>query len=333
MEPYRDVVSSYTGFAAEAKDSPTFVEWALGVAGDAEVVEWISTLPPLKQQPNLVFAAARWHGVPAPGPYSGLREALLGDDGTIRATIMRRATQTNEVGRLATLLPVFSALETVHGPLALLEVGASAGLCLYPDLWSYRWRTDTGVHELFTEQFPDAAGVLPCRVKGEAPLPTRVPKVSWRGGLDLHPLDVTDSDEMAWLENLVWPEQTERRDRLAHAVALARTDPPTIRRGDLLSDLPDLVDEASQYGTPVVFHSAVLAYVHPDDRPKFEATMAELVARGRCHWVSNEGKQVLTGVTATGPEIPESLPTFVLGVNGRMVARTHGHGSTLRWTA
>ncbi len=66
---------------------------------------WIDTLPGIKKQPNLVFAAARWHGVPAPGPYAGLRDALLADDGAIRATILARSTQTNEVGRLATLLP------------------------------------------------------------------------------------------------------------------------------------------------------------------------------------------------------------------------------------
>ena len=73
---------------------------------------WIESLPGLKRQPNLVFAAARWHGVPAPGPYDGLRDALLADDGVIRATIMARATQTNEVGRLATLLPAFACWPT-----------------------------------------------------------------------------------------------------------------------------------------------------------------------------------------------------------------------------
>ena len=72
------------------------------------MLAWIDELPGLKKQPNIVFAAARWHGVPAPGPYAGLRAALLGDDGTIRATIMARSTQTNEVGRLATLLPAFA---------------------------------------------------------------------------------------------------------------------------------------------------------------------------------------------------------------------------------
>ena len=86
------------------------------------MLAWLAELPAIKQQPNLVFAAARWHGVPAPGPYAGLREALLGDDGSIRDTILTRSTQTNEVGRLATLAPAFALLG--EEPLALLEVGA-----------------------------------------------------------------------------------------------------------------------------------------------------------------------------------------------------------------
>ncbi len=103
------LISRYRDFAAAtAGQSDCFTQWSLAVAADADVLRWIGTLPRPKQQPNLVFAAARWHGVEAPGPYEGLRAALLGDDGAIRATIMTRATQTNEVGRLATLMPVFA---------------------------------------------------------------------------------------------------------------------------------------------------------------------------------------------------------------------------------
>jgi hypothetical protein len=44
------------------------------------------------------------------------------------------ATQTNEPGRCAVLLPVLAGLSE---PLALLEVGAFAGLCLLPDFYAY----------------------------------------------------------------------------------------------------------------------------------------------------------------------------------------------------
>ena len=324
MEPYADVVDAYTGFAASVRDdSPCFSAWAGGVVGDPEVLAWLAHLPTPKQQPNLVFAAARWHGVPAPGPYAGLREALLGDDGTIRATILARATQTNEAGRLATLTPAFAQLG--DGPLALLEAGASAGLCLYPDRWAYRWATTDGLVER------GAGPVLECAVSGKLPDDVEVPVVAWRRGLDLNPLDVTDADQMAWLTTLVWPEHDDRRRRLVSAVEVARVEPPVVVAGDLMTDLPALVDEAARHATPVVFHSAVVAYLEPAERARFHDLMSGLVAAGRCHWVSHEGANVLPEVTSTGPEVPSDLSTFVLGVDGRAVAWTHGHGRTMTW--
>ncbi|MGK2875315.1 MAG: DUF2332 domain-containing protein [Nocardioides sp.] len=325
MEPYADVAESYRNFAAYAvSDSETFAAWATHVADDDAAREWIASLPAVKQQPNLVFAAARWHGVPAPGPYDRFRDRLLTDDGSLRATILARATQTNEVGRLATLLPAFGGID---GPLALLEVGASAGLCLYPDRWGYAWETPRGTVRLGGDP------ALRCRVVGPAPLPTTLPKVTWRGGIDLNPLDVTNTDQMSWLEQLIWPEQTSRKATLAQAVAIARSEPPELLRGDLLTELPALVERAAKFGTVVVFHSAVIAYLEPADRIRFDDMMRDLVTAGACRWISNEGKNVLPSITATGPVIPAEDQTFVLGVDGQMVAQTHGHGLSLRWTA
>jgi hypothetical protein len=320
VELYTDVARQYADFALYADDSPCLRDWALRTAEDPELLAWIATLPPVKQQPNLVFAAARWHGVAAPGPYSGLREALLADGGAIRATVLARATQTNEVGRLATLTPFLAEL----GPrLALLEVGASAGLCLYPDRWSYRWRTPTRTV---------AAGSGPpldCDVTGPFPDTISPPEVAWRGGIDLNPLDPTDPDAMAWLTTLVWPEQDDRRERLEQAVAIARDDPPRLVRGDLNEVLPDLVGEAAERGPVVVFHSAVIAYLEPADRDRFATLMSDLVRSGACHWISNEAPQVLPTVTATAADEPERPAMFVLGVDGRARARTHGHGASM----
>jgi len=321
---YEDVVTQYRGFAKEAAESPTFADWAAGVAEDAEVQAWIATLPPVKRQPNLVFAAARWHGVAAPGPYEGLRAALLGDDGTIRATILARATQTNEVGRLATLVPAFAQVYDGR-PLALLEIGASAGLNLYPDRWGYLWHTEDGDVGLGPEPR------LECRVKGPHRLPDAVPEIAWRGGVDLNPLDVGDADAMAWLTTLVWPEQDDRRDRLRRAIGIARTDPPAIVRANLLDELPRAVERAAEHGPVVVFHTAVIVYLESADRARFMELITGLVRDGACHWVSNEAKNVLPAVTATGPAIPEEKATFVLGVDGRAIAWTHGHGRSMTW--
>ena len=125
---------TYTDFASYAVgESATLEAWARGVAGDPAVHAWLERLPRPKQQPNLVFAAARWHGVPDDADYPTLREALLDDDGSIVSTVLTRATQTNEAGRTATLLPALMSLPGVADgePVALVEAGASGGLCLW----------------------------------------------------------------------------------------------------------------------------------------------------------------------------------------------------------
>ncbi|MBC2933549.1 DUF2332 domain-containing protein [Nocardioides sp. zg-1228] len=316
---YDDVVSEYRDFATYAAgDSPCFEEWALGVSTDEEMLAWLGTLPPLKRQANLVFAAARWHGAPAPAPYAALRRVLLEQEPEVRASVMSRATQTNEVGRLASLTPVLGLLD---GPLALIEVGASAGLCLHPDRYDYAWPPVGGLRG-------SGGPVLTAAATGPLPVPARHPEVAWRGGVDLNPLDVADADAMRWLENLVWPEQDERRERLRAAVEVARLDPPDLRRGDLFDHLPALLDRAATHGTPVVFHSAVIAYLEEPDRRRFHELMTGLVAGGRCRWISNEGRHVLPSVTGDA-DVPPGR--FVTALDGTPVAHSHGHGHAIHW--
>ena len=216
-------------------------------------------------------------------------------------TILERATQTNEAGRLATLVPAFAAAAG-SGPIALLEVGASAGLCLYPDRYTFAWTTADDVRRV------GAGPELAADVEGPAPLPDRPPVVAWRGGIDLNPLDVTDADQMDWLTMLVWPEHDDRRAQLLRAIDVARAEPPTLVQGDLLEELPALVDAAAEHGPVVVFHSAVIAYLTVDDRARFHDLMTGLVRDGRCHWVSNEAANVLPGLARHRHRPPQIRP-------------------------
>lgn len=324
-----EIQTTYRNFAVYAAgNSPCFEQWALGVADDPDVQRWLAGLPEPKRQPNLVFAAARWHGLAAPAPYGALRTALLGDTGPIRATVLERATQTNEVGRLATLLPAFAAVPG-DGPVGLLEVGASAGLCLYPDRWSYSWTTARGTVTTGT-----AGRTLHADVTGPAVLPAHVPEVVWRAGVDLNPLDAGDPDTCRWLLTLVWPEHDDRRRVLEAALDLARRDPPDLRRGDLLRELPGLVAEGlaalPDHGRLLVFHSAVIAYLDVPGRERFAGLVRDLLAGDpRLHWVANERPRALPAVTATGPQPPPGR--YVLAVDGRVVGHTHQHGRSLHW--
>jgi hypothetical protein len=94
------------------------------------------------------------------------------------------------------------------------------------------------LHELVRECAEALRDVMlmRCRPRGALPLPSRVPQVAWRAGIDLHPLDVTDDDDTAWLHCLVWPGEADRADRLVRAVTAARRYRPVIHAGDLLDD-------------------------------------------------------------------------------------------------
>lgn len=316
------ISSRYRRFAeVEAHgQSPCYEIWATGVAEDQEVLRLLSTLTVAQQQPNLVFAAARWCGA-QPGSFAALRHVVLADWGRVRAVIQSRTTQTNEPGRCAVLLPI---LQQLTGPLALLEVGAAAGLCLYPDRYSYRY--SNGV-EVDPEQGPSRV-VLPCSIDGPVPLGRRMPQIVWRAGIDLNPLDPRDPDAMKWLETLVWPEQDDRRTRLRSAVQIAAEEPVRIERGDLNELLPALAAAAPADATLVIFHSAVLNYLHDRaERRRFASTA--LASAG--HWISYEGRGVVD------VDLPQSIPTpdtlFVLSLNGQAQALGNGHGHALTWIA
>ena len=259
LDPGRSTAENYRAFGREARGrSPAYESLATSVADDDMVLGFLAALPPPKRQPNLLFAAARYL-LDAPPDLGTLRGLVSQHETELTEVILTRRTQTNEPARCATLLPAFTALPA---PLALIEVGASAGLTLLFDRYSY----DYDGH-LIAGCDPDAP-TLRCAVRGPAPLPARLPAIVWRAGLDLSPLDVTRDDDVRWLSCLVWPGESDRQARLAAAVASARRDPPAVHRGDLRTDLLAVAARAPADATLVIYHSAVLAYVAPADRER-----------------------------------------------------------------
>lgn len=329
--------------------SPVYEDWAVGLSGDAEVLGLVDTLPRARRQPNLVFACARLLGVPVE-PWSLVRGWFVAHWDLVAREALTRTTQTNEAGRCATLLPVLASIE---GPVALLEVGASAGLCLYPDRYSYRYvdgadglrgtegtegteGTDgadgaggtDGIDEVRVDPVDGPSAVeLTCRVDDLARVPRRLPDVVWRAGIDLNPLDITDPDDAAWLDVLVWPEHADRRARLAAAATVVAAEPPLLVAGDLLDALPGLAARAPGGATLVVQHSAVLTYVDLAVRERFAALVRDLGAV----WLSNEGVGVLPQVAATLPPGTDVGGRFVVARDGEAVALAEQHGRGFAW--
>ncbi len=313
--PLEETARSYRRFADnEARGrSPLYEALARHVADDGDILRFLLTLPRLKRQPNLLFAAVRLlQGTAADA--GDFRRRLFADLDGVRDLMLRRATQTNEPARCAVLLPALAALPQ---PLALLEVGASAGLCLLPDRYGY----DYGASRLHPERRP----CLRCVASPGTPLPDRLPQVVWRAGLDLNPLAAANPQDRAWLEALVWPEHAERRERLDQALTIAEGARLRIVQGDLRRDLERLAAEAPGGATLVIFHTAVLAYVTSiDERQAFARQAAEQAD----FWIANEAPFVFPDIAGRAPATGEG---FLLSVNGRPVAWTDPHGASIDW--
>ena len=301
--------------------SAIYADWAVGAAGDDRILALLAELPRTKQQPNLLFACARLLGSPE-GAFEPWRDWLLENWETVRAQMLVRSTQTNEPRRCALLVPVLAA---IGGPLALLEVGASAGLCLYPDRYSYSYDG----RRIDPARGPSTV-LLECATTGNPPIPSALPEIVWRAGIDLNPLSLTNDDDTTWLETLVWPEQHERRERIRAAAEIVRSDPPRIVKGDATEALPGVAAEAPDGAALVIVTSAAIVYLTPENRSRFIETVESLEAR----WISHEGRGIVPTAAAQLVNLqPPEPDEFVLALDGDPLAWSGPHGQRLDWIA
>ncbi|PIE15704.1 MAG: hypothetical protein CSA68_06435 [Rhodobacterales bacterium] len=298
---------------------PVYEALGLQIAGDAELIGLIATFPENKRQPNLILAALRKFLGHVPD-FAEARAVMLNSTERLTEIVFSHNTQTNEPGRCATLLPLLCQLPQ---PLALLEIGASAGLCLIPDRYTY----DYGAQRL-APAGRNAGLVLNCAASATVPLPKTMPEVVWRAGLDSNPLDIHDPEQRAWLETLVWPTETDRRERLKAAMDIAAGEALRIEVGDLHSDdLDRLVAQAPSDATLVIYHSAVLSYtLDPAQRDAFARRIGTLTD----HWVSNESPALFSDF---GRDLLEQRPNsdFLMALNGRPIAWADPHGASITW--
>jgi hypothetical protein len=298
-----------------------YEELANEVARDLPTLGFLSDLIPSKRQPNLLFAAMRCVCGTA-NSWQEFRESLNTHRDQIRETMMKRRTQTNEPARCATLLPLLALLPQ---PLALLEIGASAGLCLLPDLYSYKYNDGTFIAP------SSHVGVTPpvflCTTNAKTPIPDCNVEVVWRAGLDLEPVDLHDQDGTTWLEALVWPGEHDRLRLLRQAIDVARNAPPQVIKGDLRVNLPELAAQAPSHATLVIFHSAVLVYI---ETAAERDALADVIAGLGAVWISNE----ISEVSPCENKPPNGFcPSgqFLLARDKMPIACLDPHGSFAAW--
>jgi hypothetical protein len=369
--------------SCERDGAVTYATICRNVATDAGLLELMAQAPLSQRRPNLLLAAVHFlllggddhplgthydtvaaiGGTAPVAPVGEVGAEFKDFCATHRAELLALidsgSTQTNEVGRCTALLPALSHIARAHDhqPIALLDLGTSAGLNLQFDRYAYRYHqragsgtgeagTGSGVEEVIEAGEPGSTVRLECSVRGSLDdLPSlALPAMAGRAGLDRAPVDPHDPVGSLWLLACLWPDHLPRFERLRSALDIARhvADPPALHTGDMIDQLFPVAATVAPDSPLVVFHSWVAAYLSAARQAELAAAVRDLAASSArpVHHLYAESPVETPGLPT--PPSPEPGPTSDVatvlvhvppGAAPIRLADMHHHGRSLGWWA
>ncbi|MFC5367186.1 DUF2332 domain-containing protein [Salinirubrum litoreum] len=300
-----DLPVAFRTLADWASDSsPLYETLCRGIAEDPTLLDLAEEVPADRWAPHVTLSAvhylllngadhplARFYPSLTESPedpteaYPHFHDFCVAHTDDLIPLLRHRRTQTNAVGRCAGLYPAFCYIDQqTPGSLALLELGASAGLNLNWDRYAY---------EYDSKRFgaSDATVTVHSSVRaGSPPLQQTPPAVNARLGVDLNPLDPTDATDAAWLRALVWPEHTERLDVLDTAIEHSHGNPPQVVGDDAVETLVKHADSLPRDGPLVVYHTALLYQLSQEQRTTLHRALTTIGETRPVWWLSGDGE-------------------------------------------
>jgi hypothetical protein len=328
---------------------------SLGSADDGELVEWIASVAGPRADPTTLLAAvhdrllagANGGGLAAFYPnltaqpaapdaaYPAFRAFVMAHRDALAQLLAERTTQTNEVNRCSYLLPafVFAGVRT-NRPLAIIDVGASAGLNLLFDRYAYDYGDGARAGD------PSSAVRVTTQLRGVRPRLAPLPAIANRCGVDLSPVALDDADATRWLEACVWPEHVERFERLRAALAVARDAKPRVVAGNAVELLPALVAQVDRNAAIVVVNTNVMVYFSKNECVEYGRVLRDSASQRELFWIANEHPALLRWAGFAKPiaapsdtaSLPLSITHFHQGARDEFVVADVGaHGRWLDW--
>ena len=167
--------------------------------------------------------------------------------------------QTNETRRAIALLAGFLSVAAAQpGPIDTLELGASAGLNLNWDAFSYRaadWHWG-----------PPSSVQVETDWSGPPPQLSAAVHVRSRAACDQNPLELRDPAQRLRLRSYIWADQRERLARFDAAADLAIARGVHVEQADAAAWIAQRLAQRASDGTTVVYHSVFLQYPPRDTR-------------------------------------------------------------------
>lgn len=333
------LATRFTNFAHHECEgsSPLYKMLSLKIAKDDDLLELCTHARSGQPVPNLLFGAV--HYLLLTGHNDKLREFYpsivanpkdkndafpyfkafcMAHKEEIIALLQTKLVQTNEVRRCGYLYPVFCYIyEKTNKPLALIEIGTSAGLQLLWDKYAYRYNND----EIYGSAHSGLT--ISAQIKGDkTPFLQRIsPPVATRIGVDLNTIDLNNETERQWLKALIWPEHEERLQMFEQASNIVKEHPIKLVDGDGVGLLEKFVQDILADTTVCVFHTHVANQ------------MPEEVKHDLLNKVKSIGnKRDIFHIYNNIQDLNLHLDYYVNGVAyEQTIAETDGHGRWFKW--
>lgn len=279
------ISNRFTTFATrECKGSSILYEHlSENIAADDELLQLASYVRQGQPAPNLFFGAVHYlllkgksHELrdyydsivnnprDAVTAFPYFRDFCLKYQHEIIQIVENKLVQTNEVRRCSYLYPAFCYIyEKTKRPLALIEIGTSAGLQLLWDKYCYSYNSD---EEVYGEALSELRIVS--EMQGARPpfILKQSPPVSTRIGVDLHINDLNNPDDYLWLKSLIWSEHTERIANFERASRCFKKQSLELIEGDGVKLLTEIALKIPQDSVLCVFHTHVANQIPNKDK-------------------------------------------------------------------
>jgi hypothetical protein len=301
-----DISMKFKRFAVhECKGSSPLYEYlSIKIAEDSIIHGLARKAREGQPVPNLFFGAVHYllmkgYNHPLAGFYPSLTEKPLPAEEAypvfvdfcrtysdeIIELIKSKMVQTNEVRRCSYLYPIFSIIfHMTRKPLALIEIGTSAGLQLFVDKYSYSYGTDKIIGNLESEVH------LRSEIRGNKSLLNPLPHfdVATRIGVDLHINDVRNTEDYLWLKALIWPEHGERRELFEKAASYVSNQTTlSLIEGDGVEMLRFLEAEIPEEQVICIFHTHVANQMPVQTKEKLLEQVKEIGKRRAIYHIYN----------------------------------------------
>jgi hypothetical protein len=339
LDPLRRLFRFFARTQCQGR-SPLYARLSEAIAEDRDLLELLLCAAANQRRPALLLASAnhllrerREHPLAAYYPIHGgtrpadddapaaFRDFCFQHVDELRKLLTHGSTQTNEIRRCFALR-LGMARVAAHWPagsVALLEVGASAGLNLHFDAYTYR------IGDREARPADGSPVVLRTAVRGGGSVDAmlaQLPPVPYRLGVDLDPVDVsTDPAAGRWLEAFIWPEQLAELTTLRAAIDLARREPHPLVRADAVRDTARLITEVPEGMPVVVFTASLLSYLDAQARGQFLAQLATAARERPVAWLFTESPALVARTDVTAPALTGPLrdtgEVYAVGVSLR----------------